>query len=249
MSSPSSSSVTPASTSTAPLFKKKRSRPIPAADATTASTSSSSSISARRNADDDDDDDDDDNTSTIVHKSRKVDPSNALIASSGISLAKRNRLAAEKAALEAEEDAITLEDEYSSVAARVKVGENGGSKQLSGGRDDATRQVDWYDEDDNQKAASTSSATAPPTTNDDGLYRGTSSYTSHLPQSTKPTSKYTQKGPIKAPTNIRTVTVMDYQPDVCKDYKEMGYCGFGDTCKFLHDRSDYLAGWQMEAAF
>ncbi len=39
---------------------------------------------------------------------------------------------------------------------------------------------------------------------------------------------------------------MDYQPDVCKDYKETGYCGFGDTCKFLHDRSDYLAGWQLD---
>ena len=39
---------------------------------------------------------------------------------------------------------------------------------------------------------------------------------------------------------------MDYQPDICKDYKETGYCGFGDTCKFLHDRSDYLAGWQLD---
>ena len=24
------------------------------------------------------------------------------------------------------------------------------------------------------------------------------------------------------------------------------YCGFGDTCKFLHDRSDYKAGWQLD---
>ena len=47
---------------------------------------------------------------------------------------------------------------------------------------------------------------------------------------------------------MRTVTVVDYQPDICKDYKETGYCGFGDTCKFLHDRSDYLAGWQMDSA-
>merc|ERR1712078_266276 len=23
---------------------------------------------------------------------------------------------------------------------------------------------------------------------------------------------------------------------ICKDYKETGYCGYGDTCKFLHDR-------------
>lgn len=39
-------------------------------------------------------------------------------------------------------------------------------------------------------------------------------------------------------------TVVDYQPDVCKDYKETGFCGFGDSCKFLHDRSDYKHGWQ-----
>ena len=26
----------------------------------------------------------------------------------------------------------------------------------------------------------------------------------------------------------------------------LGYCGFGDSCKFLHDRSDYKHGWQLE---
>ena len=26
----------------------------------------------------------------------------------------------------------------------------------------------------------------------------------------------------------------------------LGYCGFGDSCKFLHDRSDYKHGWQIE---
>uniref|UniRef100_A0A182T515 RING finger protein 113A n=1 Tax=Anopheles maculatus TaxID=74869 RepID=A0A182T515_9DIPT len=34
--------------------------------------------------------------------------------------------------------------------------------------------------------------------------------------------------------------------DSAQDYKETGYCGFGDSCKFLHDRSDYKHGWQME---
>lgn len=52
--------------------------------------------------------------------------------------------------------------------------------------------------------------------------------------------------PTRAPTNIRTTVKVDYQPDVCKDYKETGYCGFGDSCKFLHDRSDYKAGWQID---
>jgi RING finger protein 113A len=54
------------------------------------------------------------------------------------------------------------------------------------------------------------------------------------------------KGPIRAPTNLRATVRWDYQPDICKDYKETGYCGFGDSCKFMHDRSDYKHGWQLE---
>jgi RING finger protein 113A len=53
-------------------------------------------------------------------------------------------------------------------------------------------------------------------------------------------------GPIRAATNIRTTVQFDYQPDVCKDYKETGFCGFGDTCIYLHDRGDTLSGWQIE---
>jgi len=54
-------------------------------------------------------------------------------------------------------------------------------------------------------------------------------------------------GPVRSNNStIRTVTIVDYQPDVCKDYKETGFCGFGDTCKFLHDRGTYLAGWQLD---
>ena len=33
---------------------------------------------------------------------------------------------------------------------------------------------------------------------------------------------------------------------MCKDFKDTGYCGYGDACKFLHDRSDYKSGWQLE---
>jgi len=53
-------------------------------------------------------------------------------------------------------------------------------------------------------------------------------------------------GPIRAPTNIRTTCRFDYQPDICKDYKDTGFCGFGDTCIYLHDRGDTLSGWQLE---
>lgn len=45
---------------------------------------------------------------------------------------------------------------------------------------------------------------------------------------------------------IRSTIRTDYQPDICKDYKETGFCGFGDSCKFLHDRSDYKHGWQLD---
>jgi RING finger protein 113A len=53
-------------------------------------------------------------------------------------------------------------------------------------------------------------------------------------------------GPVRAPTFLRATSRFDYQPDICKDYKETGFCGCGDQCKFLHDRGDYKSGWQME---
>lgn len=31
-----------------------------------------------------------------------------------------------------------------------------------------------------------------------------------------------------------------------QDYKETGYCGYGDACKFIHDRGDYKSGWELE---
>ena len=61
-----------------------------------------------------------------------------------------------------------------------------------------------------------------------------------------PAAKKTRTGPVKAPAHVRTTSVMDYQPEIRKDYAETGYCGFGDSCKFLHDRGDYKSGWQIE---
>ncbi|KAG5355196.1 Pre-mRNA-splicing factor CWC24 [Yarrowia sp. C11] len=60
-----------------------------------------------------------------------------------------------------------------------------------------------------------------------------------------PFSKPTTVG-LKASSNIKSTTSQDYQPDVCKDYKLTGFCGYGDSCKFLHMREDYKAGWQVE---
>lgn len=56
-------------------------------------------------------------------------------------------------------------------------------------------------------------------------------------------------GPVRAPSNLRATSRFDYAPDVCKDYKETGFCGFGITCKFLHDRSDMKSGWELEKEF
>ncbi|PPR01713.1 hypothetical protein CVT24_001589 [Panaeolus cyanescens] len=80
---------------------------------------------------------------------------------------------------------------------------------------------------------------------DDGNYHGQKAYRSHIKKSTE-VPKAMRVGPQRSTNTIRTVTIIDYQPDVCKDYKETGYCGFGDTCKFLHDRGTYLAGWQLD---
>ncbi|KAL0479836.1 hypothetical protein AKO1_007463 [Acrasis kona] len=59
-------------------------------------------------------------------------------------------------------------------------------------------------------------------------------------------NKITGKGPIRSSASIRVTARMDYQPDVCKDYMETGFCGYGDNCKFAHIREDYKAGWQIE---
>ena len=39
---------------------------------------------------------------------------------------------------------------------------------------------------------------------------------------------------------------IDYNPSLCKDFHDTGYCVFGDSCIFLHDRSDYKAGWELD---
>lgn len=51
---------------------------------------------------------------------------------------------------------------------------------------------------------------------------------------------------MRASANIRVTNRFDYQPDICKDYKETGYCGYGDSCIYMHDRGDYKAGWQLD---
>ncbi|PWN48338.1 hypothetical protein IE53DRAFT_389462 [Violaceomyces palustris] len=153
-------------------------------------------------------------------------------------------------------------------SSKFKDGLGGGGANLDSSiernRRDATRTNDWdleVDDEGNPLPSLPSTSKADETqvkpNNDDGIYRGIKAYSGFTPGASASRNasesggggrnKFLQKGPIKPTnTNIRTVTVVDYQPDICKDYKETGYCGFGDTCKFLHDRSDYLAGWQLD---
>lgn len=53
-------------------------------------------------------------------------------------------------------------------------------------------------------------------------------------------------GPQRVSQFVRTTIRIDYQPDICKDYKETGFCSYGDSCKFLHDRGDYKQGWELD---
>lgn len=52
-------------------------------------------------------------------------------------------------------------------------------------------------------------------------------------------------GQIKQSKNLHSTVLIDYQPDICKDYAKTGYCGYGDNCKFLHSREDFKSGWKI----
>lgn len=55
---------------------------------------------------------------------------------------------------------------------------------------------------------------------DDGQYRGQNAYRTLIKKNTE-TPKAMRVGPQRGSSTIRTVTIVDYQPDVCKDYKGM----------------------------
>jgi len=80
------------------------------------------------------------------------------------------------------------------------------------------------------------------------IYKGEDYYHDMSGTSTKKVRANSgSKGPQKPQVNVLPSCRFDYEPSVCKDYKETGYCGYGDSCKFLHDRGDYKMGWQLEA--
>lgn len=118
---------------------------------------------------------------------------------------------------------------------------------------DATKHSNWFEEDDSNLSAKNllgstrkqASATSTSTSTTDRTYKGAANYQSYIQKN--PDAPDRKFGPVKAAaTNVRTITVTDFAPDVCKDYKQTGFCGFGDSCKFLHAREDYKQGWQLD---
>jgi RING finger protein 113A len=99
---------------------------------------------------------------------------------------------------------------------------------------DATKQTNWYEEKDDAALSSKN------------LLGSTRSKPQPPLIEKNPDAPQRQVGPQKSSTNVRTITITDYTPDVCKDYKQTGFCGFGDNCKYLHAREDYAAGWKLD---
>ncbi|KAI8854477.1 hypothetical protein BC829DRAFT_380049 [Chytridium lagenaria] len=84
----------------------------------------------------------------------------------------------------------------------------------------------------------------------EGLYKGMNGYKEYVNKKVEKTTQSNasklRAGPLKGLTNVRISCRFDYQQDICKDYKETGFCGFGDSCVFMHDRGDYKTGWQLD---
>jgi RING finger protein 113A len=76
----------------------------------------------------------------------------------------------------------------------------------------------------------------------DGLYKGQKGYATFLPPKSNAINKV---GPKKASSSIRMSTVFDFARDECKDFRQTGFCGYGDSCKFVHARDDFKAGWKL----
>lgn len=85
----------------------------------------------------------------------------------------------------------------------------------------------------------------------DGTYKGMTGYTDYRSGFRREQTVGSEKGagahgPLRASAFVRVSARFDYQPDICKDYKETGFCSYGDACKFLHDRGDYKSGWELD---
>lgn len=142
---------------------------------------------------------------------------------------------------------VTASSKQTASTAEITPATHAASRAGITSANDATKTTEWFDEQNpslssKQLLGSTRALPAAP----DGTYKGLAAQKQTTFIQRNPDAPNRSIGPIKAPSNIRTITVTDFAPDVCKDYKTTGFCGFGDNCKYLHAREDYKAGWQLD---
>ena len=113
----------------------------------------------------------------------------------------------------------------------------------------ATRTAEYHPTSSNNNNNTNNSASTKNNTDSINKDETNKAQNAQLPSLQKPKHNPFHAGPLKATTFVRTTARFDYQPDICKDYKETGFCGFGDTCIYLHDRGDSKSGWQMEQEY
>jgi RING finger protein 113A len=56
-------------------------------------------------------------------------------------------------------------------------------------------------------------------------------------------------GPSRLNSTIKNTCRFDYVQNICKDWHDSGYCPFGNSCLYLHDRSNVKTGWELEKDF
>uniref|UniRef100_A0A8D3DXC6 Ring finger protein 113A n=1 Tax=Scophthalmus maximus TaxID=52904 RepID=A0A8D3DXC6_SCOMX len=195
----------------------------------------------RKASDSDKDGDSDEDQSSVVRRERKDKKVNPMVQKS--KKVEKDAVSSSDSEEEKEDKKITVA--YKSTrSAKPQGPEDMGAT--------ATYQLDTEKDNDAQAIFERSQKIQEELTGkeDDKIYRGINNYQKFIkPKDTtmgNASSGMVRKGPIRAPDHLRATVRWDYQPDICKDYKETGFCGFGDSCKFLHDRSDYKHGWQIE---
>lgn len=171
--------------------------------------------------------------SALTKRKRSPSPSSAAASDEPISssvirakhAAPANPLVQGTKRLREEKERERLQDRANELAALEYRADERGLGDV-GERTLATRSSDWdLDKDEGKKGGGETIKRARMDEDgnllpDDGLYHGSGGYTNFIkPDPNLNRSSKTRAGPIKATSNIRTITVVDYQPDVCKDYK------------------------------
>ena len=123
-----------------------------------------------------------------------------------------------------------------------------GTTTASSARDMATRTAEYHPTSTTETANTNTTTSTTTSTNSSASSCAKQLNSATLSSHQAPRSKFLA-GPLRASTFVRTTVRFDYQPDICKDYKETGFCGFGDTCIYLHDRGETKSGWEMEQEY